>query len=578
MGHPTSFGQPSCLVWLAAAFLVLGLCLVQQGAGRQRPHQWKSSEAALSVSPAGDIVDKYSRDSTEGENTVSEGEAEGSRGGSWLEQEGVELRSPSQDSQTGTSTASPTGFRRLLRRLRFWRRGSTRGSDDAAEVSRRTRVPLHTRLLQHLRRVARIIRHGVSAAAGRLFGRVRQVEAERPQPVFTEGDPPDLETNSLYYRDKVPGQGIIQEILRQKPGIAHHPESFSVVAADERVSRTLWAEGGVVRVASELGQPGRVLVRGRRIGLFRPGMQFEATDQATGEPMTALVGHTVLEATARDVDSMRNEGLAVGLFQKVKNPYLANRYLRFLAPFDLVTIPGKPLVQKAKSRNEVGWVKNLLFLLPPTHVDMETFVDEIGRFPQEDRPLADAARLYLTVQAVRLVAHLQDEGVVHGKIMPDSFCLKREGGLYLRDFGSLVRAGAKVVVPAEYDEYTPPEGRAAARSRFGSGATTMTYAFDAWTLGSVIFLIWCSRAPDTKSGYEYSVEFFFSRCRRVPENVKLLVYKLINPSVEARLLALQAIETPEYREMEEQLSAASRLYSGDGTLTGGDDDMPPLET
>ncbi|KYK62295.1 rhoptry protein ROP4 [Toxoplasma gondii TgCatPRC2] len=365
MGHPTSFGQPSCLVWLAAAVLVLGLCLVQQGAGRQRPHQWKSSEAALSVSPAGDIVDKYSRDSTEGENTVSEGEAEGSRGGSWLEQEGVELRSPSQDSQTGTSTASPTGFR---------------------------------------------------------------------------------------------------------------------------------------------------------------------------------------------------------------------RYLRFLAPFDLVTIPGKPLVQKAKSRNEVGWVKNLLFLLPPTHVDMETFVDEIGRFPQEDRPLADAARLYLTVQAVRLVAHLQDEGVVHGKIMPDSFCLKREGGLYLRDFGSLVRAGAKVVVPAEYDEYTPPEGRAAARSRFGSGATTMTYAFDAWTLGSVIFLIWCSRAPDTKSGYEYSVEFFFSRCRRVPENVKLLVYKLINPSVEARLLALQAIETPEYREMEEQLSAASRLYSGDGTLTGGDDDMPPLET
>ncbi|KEP60400.1 UNVERIFIED_CONTAM: rhoptry protein ROP2A [Hammondia hammondi] len=81
MGHPTSFGQPSCLVWLAAAFLVLGLCLVQQGAGILRPHQWKSSEAALSVSPAGDIVDKYSDDSTEGENTVSEEQAEGSRGG-----------------------------------------------------------------------------------------------------------------------------------------------------------------------------------------------------------------------------------------------------------------------------------------------------------------------------------------------------------------------------------------------------------------------------------------------------------------------------------------------------------------
>ncbi|KFG99244.1 putative rhoptry protein, partial [Toxoplasma gondii VAND] len=199
MGHPTSFGQPSCLAWLAAAFLVLGLCLVQQGAGIQRPHQWKSSEAALSVSLAGDIVDKYSHDSTEGENTVSEGEAEGSRGGSWLEQEGVELRSPLLDSQTGTSTASPTGLRWFLRHLRFWRRGSIRGSDDAAEVSRRTRVPLHTRVLQHLRRVGRFFRHGIPAAAGRFF---RRVWPERPRPVFTEGDPPDLETNSLYYRDK----------------------------------------------------------------------------------------------------------------------------------------------------------------------------------------------------------------------------------------------------------------------------------------------------------------------------------------------------------------------------------------
>ncbi|KFG99254.1 rhoptry protein ROP7 [Toxoplasma gondii VAND] len=106
----------------------------------------------------------------------------------------------------------------------------------------------------------------------------------------------------------------------------------------------------------------------------------------------------------------------------------------------------------------------------------------------------------------------------------------------------------------------------------------MTHTMDAWGLGATIFFIWCFKAPTTGPEEEYSIEFLFSLCRRAPENVKLLVYKLINPSVEARLLALQAMETPEYREMEEQLSAASRLYSGDGTLTGGDDDMPPLET
>ncbi|PIL95960.1 rhoptry protein ROP7, partial [Toxoplasma gondii COUG] len=300
-------------------------------------------------------------------------------------------------------------------------------------------------------------------------------------------------------------------------------------------------------------------------------MEFEATDQATGEPMTVLVGITSSRPSGKDLDKLRHQALAVGLFQKVKNPYLADRYLRFLAPFDLVTIPGKPLVQEAKSHGGVGWIINMVLLFPPTHVDMETFVDEIGRFPQEDRPLADAARLYLTVQAVRLVAHLQDEGVVHGKIMPYSFCLKRDGGLYLRDFGSLVRAGTKVVAENAQD-FLPPEVRGSRGGLlFGPHKTRMTHTMDAWGLGATIFFIWCFNAPTTGPGREYSVEFLFSRCRWVPENVKLLVYKLINPSVEARLLALQATETPEYREMEEQLSAASRLYSGDGTLTGGDD-------
>nr|AEP84643.1 rhoptry protein 7 [Toxoplasma gondii] len=575
MGHPTSFGQPSCLVWLAAAFLVLGLCLVQQGAGIQRPHQWESSEAALSVSPAGDIVDKYSHDSTEGENTVSEGEAEGSRGGSWLEQEGVELRPPLLDSQTGTSTASPTGFRRFLRHLRFWRRGSTHGSDDAAEVSRRTRVPLHTRLLQHLRRVGRFFRHGIPAAAGRFF---RRVWPERPQPVFTEGDPPDLETNSLYYRDKVPGEVIIREVLGKVAGFGPTSGHGVFAAYENAFSEMLWAEGGAVTVISELGRPGRQLVRGNLINIVDGGLLFQATDQATGEPMTVLVGSTWNKPSGKDLDKLRHQALAIGLFQKVKNPYLANRYLRFLAPFDLVTIPGKPLVQKAKSHNEVGWVINLLLLLPAIEIDMGRFVEELYELPTEDRPLADAARLYLTVQAVRLVAHPQDEGVVHGKILPDSFCLKREGGLYLRDFGSLVRAGTKVVAE-NAQGFSPPEVRGSRGGLlFGPRKTQVTHGMDAWGLGATIFFIWCFKAPTTGPEEEYSIEFLFSLCRRAPENVKLLVYKLINPSVEARLLALQATETPEYREMEEQLSAASRLYSGDGTLTGGDDDMPPPET
>ncbi|KEP60401.1 UNVERIFIED_CONTAM: rhoptry protein ROP7 [Hammondia hammondi] len=215
------------------------------------------------------------------------------------------------------------------------------------------------------------------------------------------------------------------------------------------------------------------------------GMMFEATDQATGEKIAVLVGHTSSKPSAKDVDALRNEATAVGLFQKVKNPYLAHRYLRFLVPFDLVTIPGKPLIQQAKAHGDKGWVINLLFLLPSTQADMELFVDELDGFPRGDRPLVDAARLYLTVQAVRLVAHLQDEGVVHGKIVPDCFSLKRDGSLYLRDFGSLVRAGTHVVAP-EFEGFTPPEVRESSEGRrLLPRKTRMTYAIDAWALGDI---------------------------------------------------------------------------------------------
>ncbi|KEP60397.1 UNVERIFIED_CONTAM: rhoptry protein ROP7, partial [Hammondia hammondi] len=456
----------------------------------------------------------YSDDSTEGENTVSEEQAEGSRGGgSWLEQEGVELTAPSLVSQTGTSTPSPTGFRGLLSRLRLWRRGRTRGSEGTAEAPRRSQVPLHTRLLQHVRRVGRFIRHGIPAAAGRFF---RRFWPGRPQPVFpvfTEGDPPDLDTNPLYYRGKVPGEEIIQEVFRRKPGIAPQPVSVTNVSGDEIISQALWAEGGVVEVVSELGQPGRQLLRGRRIGMIDAGMMFEATDQATGEKIAVLVGYTSSKPSAKDVDALRNEATAVGLFQRVKNPYLAHRYLRFLVPFDLVTIPGKPLIQQAKAHDDEGWVINLLFLLPPSQVGMELFLDELDGFPRGDRPLVDAARVYLTVQAVRLVAHLQDEGVVHGRILPNSFCLKRDGSLYLRDFGSLVRAGIQVVAP-EFAEFSPPEVRSARRGRNRSPRETrMTYAIDAWSLGSTIYFIWCYTPPVTGPNVEFSITFLFRLCR-----------------------------------------------------------------
>ncbi|KYK63021.1 rhoptry protein ROP2A [Toxoplasma gondii TgCatPRC2] len=277
MENCASVRSSSCLIWLAAAFFVSALGHVQQGAGVVRPRHWQNSEAAVSVRPPGGASPRPFHSPIEPVAFIDGEHVEDKHGGSWLEQEAAEEVTPLLNSHTETPTQSPSAFRRLLRRLRFWRRGRTGGSDGGGEPPQTPRPSLPTRLFQHLRRAAAAI----PAAASRFFGRFRRGRL----PVFPPDEfPEDVDTNPIYFRGTDPGDVVIEELFNRIPQANVRTTSeYMQSAADSLVSTSLWNTGQPFRVESELGERPRTLVRGTVLGQEDPYAYLEATDQETGE-------------------------------------------------------------------------------------------------------------------------------------------------------------------------------------------------------------------------------------------------------------------------------------------------------
>ncbi|CBZ49707.1 unnamed protein product [Neospora caninum Liverpool] len=553
--------RSNCLAGLAGALLVLALCHAQRGAGILLPQSWDDSEAALSVSPVGGLVGEHRTASAEQANFVAEEQVEDKRGGSWLEQEEVEQVPSEADNQTETETPTqpPTRFGRLLARLR-WRGRRRGGSAGEEEEGQPRRVPLRTRLLQHWRRGVRFFRHDIPAAAALLYRRLRPVQ---PRPVFTDEEPEDVKTNPLYFHGSERGDIILHKALESIPGIQNQVGTRLDVAVDDMVSQKLWAEGQVVTLASELGQPDRQLVRGPRIDAVSGIIVFEATDVATQEKIGVKVGTTSEKPSRRVIAKLKNEALCTGLFAKVRNPIHAQRLLRFLVAADLMKIPGKPISQEASSDYERRWVLNYLLPVPQTQARIEYLISAC-QGSSEQRHLLFNVRLQISVQAIRLVGILQDQGVVHGMITPDAFSVKNGGSVHLGEFDSLVKAGTKAE-PMTNWYFAAPEARVVRRVLFlGLPKVRYTHAMDAWSLGATLFWIWCGNYPHTGEGSTYSIEYLFQTCRRVPEPVKTLIYMFLNPSPTQRLLALQAMDTPQFQEIGEMISSALRQYDQPG--------------
>lgn len=203
---------------------------------------------------------------------------------------------------------------------------------------------------------------------------------------------------------------------------------------------------------------------------------------------------------------------------------------------------------------------NLLLPLPLAQVDVETFIIALQELDGVDRELAYNARLQVTVQAIRLVAILQDQGVVHGRIRPGAFHLMNGGSVHLGDSESMVKAGAKSEPMLDWNwNFAAPE-TSVTRRFFGYPKVRYTHAMDAWGLGATLFWIWCNTYPNTGSGSFYSIENLFHTCGGAPEPVKILVYRFLNNLPRRRELALQPMETSQYKAMVHELSDAVTRY------------------
>ncbi|CBZ49709.1 unnamed protein product [Neospora caninum Liverpool] len=579
MEQSASVGPSSCLVRLAGALLVLALCHAQRGAGILLPQSWDDSEAALSVSPVGGLMGEHRTASAEQANFVAEEQVEDKRGGSWLQQEEVEQVPSEAQNQTDAEpgTQSSTRFGRLLARLR-WRGRGRGGSAGAAQEQQRRRVPLRTRLLQHLKRGVRFLRHDIPAAAARLYRRLRPGQ---PRLFPVDEVPSDVETNPMYYHGRDSGDVILEELFKRIPEAGQPIIYREASAYDDLVSRMLWRNQKHFSVVSELGEPSRTLIRGRMLGKGPSAIVFEATDRETGETLAVSVPYFTEKPSAMDIEGLRDEVLCINLFPNIKNPKQAQTYMRLLVPTDIV----RARLTRLSRRGLVGqsriWIVNRYFLYPLMQTNLISLIEGLSRSSDVNSNLAIHARLQLTVQVIKLAASLHHHGVVHGNLQMSSIFIQKNGAVFLGKLRYMVKEG-------EYSEFTfgrgfePPETTDPSRQgRSYDPRKHKRYAFDAWAVGLAIHWIWCEDLPDTESAPLGGTEWIFKRCRNIElsEPVKFLLEGFLRHDPEDRLLPLQATETPQFENIKEMISSVLNQYDQQGEpKLWGKGDLPTSGT
>ncbi|KEP62666.1 UNVERIFIED_CONTAM: rhoptry protein ROP8 [Hammondia hammondi] len=576
MRHCPSIGSSSCLTWLAATFFVSALGHAQQGNGVVWPHQWQNSEAAVSVRPPGGASRRHFHSPIEPVAFIDGEHDEDKHGGSWLEQGAAEQVTPLPDSHTETQTQSPSGFRRLLGRLRFWRRGGTGGSGGAGEAPQTPRLPLRTRLLQYLRRIGRFFRHDIPSATLRFFRRFRRVR----QPVFPPDEfPEDVDTNPMYFRGRDPGDVVLQQLFSRIPETSVPDENERTQSeADSLVSTVLWSNEQSFHVESELGERPRTLVRGPALGRDASYVYLQVTDQDTGEPFDVHVPFFESKPPSDAIKQLLEQVLRLRLLGGIKNQRQAKVYLRFLFPVDLVKDPRKRKVLRGRLGERDAWILNRYFLYPRMQNNLQSLGETLKTHSSTHSSLVHHARLQLTLQLIRLAASLQHYGVVHANFQVCNILLDQRGAVFLSGFAHMVRDGERQDSPIGRG-FAPPETQAErAKIYFTKRAKTlMTLQFDAWTLGLAIYWIWCADVPNTEDAELGGTQWIYRRCRKIPQRVKALLEGFLRYSKEDRLLPLQAMETPEYEELRTELASALPRYQTDGE-PAGEGDAPPSGT
>nr|CEL71798.1 TPA: Rhoptry kinase family protein ROP43 (incomplete catalytic triad) [Toxoplasma gondii VEG] len=240
----------------------------------------------------------------------------------------------------------------------------------------------------------------------------------------------------------------------------------------------------------------------------------------------------------------------------LKDPVDAMSRLRLLAPIETLVYrrdsdsadqsEGRPVVLVPKASSSLVDVINFL-----RSGDASAFDDRAKKI----------VRLGATVQLIQLLAALHTRKVVHGKLEPKSVLLFSHGLLYLSDLGRARRHGERFTT-SRPSRYGAPEV-------LEHPETPYTYSRDAYSLGIILFELWCGRLPfdlgtpgvDSSEKLENSHPVILYQTVRnldqrlsfdvcpsdMPESVKTLIRKFLTRRRWTRLVPQAALRDANFR-------------------------------
>ncbi|CBZ51499.1 unnamed protein product [Neospora caninum Liverpool] len=187
---------------------------------------------------------------------------------------------------------------------------------------------------------------------------------------------------------------------------------------------------------------------------------------------------------------------------------------------------------------------NIVLIYPGTRGTLGQLFPLIHQAAQNQKtaPAALAARLSVTVQAIKLVAVTSGRGILVSNISPENFFPSRDGILYFGGFSSKVAAN-KLYYETEGGALVEEPPNVTSRGR------RFTAEDNAADLGRTLFGLWCggSLPEDEPSG---RADVDFSNCGTdLPDPVKKLIMGVSGSHGRAPLSASQVLDTPNYQEL-----------------------------
>ncbi|CBZ55648.1 unnamed protein product [Neospora caninum Liverpool] len=535
-----------------ATWLVLLACLVWRSAAFQLSPP-NSDANDLEVGDPGAAPENVAGEPRIGENSdFPEPRDEGVtdlRGG-----EGVAPRTPSTTRTHTRGGVVSRWFRRLRRG-----RDLTDGEESADESLPTPRASLRKRLGQHWRRVRAFFKGMTPPWLSGLPRRIRTWWSRQPDPSFHGVEP---------------GSWFIRQILQDEQETIDYVrrEMFQRHTLQVRaVSAALWRGDAATTVVSLLNQGARTLKVVEPLGRSDRSVVYRVQDVETNEPLALKVFTLPSEASRLELERLRDQEFA---YQKLiaQSPEQAGDVCRLLLSYDAVAVQGQPPFGELSPGQSIYSVRNYFLVMPAAVMNLEIF----HKAMDINVTFLPAAReeyvcKQILVELIRVAANLQARGLVHGRITSQHTLFMPDGRLMLGGTTALRRAGTYGPVSMVPATHAPPEFF----SKKNRATAKYTHGLDAWQVGLVAFRIWCRYLPfglatpgfnsawtRPSMGVPGPTTIDFGHCVPMSEAVQRLIIGFLQLQSRKRLLPMSAIQTPEFRQL--QLEISSRLSQAQG--------------